>query len=315
MRRRRLLRRLFIAALLTVAVCEAALRAFAATLPAATVDPTLKAARSNPAMYQYRNSPYWSLEFVQSMGKIIHYRELDENGQWYTKDLSLPGYTITNNERLTTDQPAAPVRDVWVFGSSTVLGAYVADGWTIASYLQRELNAHGVAWRVRNYGQPGIDVSGQYYWLTQVDVKRGDIVIFIDGAVELAFAMDRAKREQLETMPVCQLAERMPLALLRFGCISATMSLSDEDAMRQIRPAFKRYWGYLDKAQAYTVARGAAWLHFVQPAPGVYGELYATIGRGDTVLEVDSADYFDSMHYSDAGHAAIARRIVAALLW
>ncbi len=85
------------------------------------------------------------------------------------------------------DCSKAGVRNVWVFGGSTVFGIGTPDSATIPSYLSRELNVHPTdCVEVTNLGAEGF-VTNQELILLLQQLKAGrrpDIAIFYDGVNE-----------------------------------------------------------------------------------------------------------------------------------
>lgn len=284
---RRAVSLLLIALTISLALCETGLRLAIASVPAA-------AATLSPLQHR--------LDFM------FDKRYLNRDMQDATRDLAVPGYTITNDERLTTDQPSRYSRTVWLFGSSTVLGAYVDDNATIASYLQREFNRRALPWRVVNVGQPGINITIETYWLTTRHIKPRDMIMFVDGAVDLNnIVADSHKAWQSATFS-CQAASHIPLITLSLWCNETT---AGRPPQAFISPLISSYWRGVDKARQYAIAHGATFTHFMQPAMPHDGDLYAEMGHGDMLLAINRADYYDELHYDNAGHAQIAAQIAA----
>ena len=305
---RRIAKLFGVSAVIALILCEVGLRIAVAQVPPPPTNDNRLADRLSGTMPQYANSPYWSPVFVHSVYDAIGSYELNEDDQLSAPDLTLPGFTIRDNQRVTTDQPATYTRTVWVFGSSTVWGVFVADGWTISSYLQREFNAQGLPWRVINMGQPGANITIEYYWLTKSDIRPGDIVIFLDGSVDLNNIIADSHKAQMADNLTCQLADRIPLAMITLLCDEATAGRAPS---QYITPMMDEYRQRVDKATQYAQSRGAQYLHVMQPAMPHDGDLYAAMSRGDIVLAIQPADYFDELHYDDAGHAATAAQIAA----
>ena len=273
--------------------------------------------RLSGQMPQYKHSPYWSPEFVLSMSMLTRNAVMNDDMQWVIKDMAVPGYTFHNDERLTTDQPGYYTRTIWLFGSSSVQGQYVADGWTIASYLQREFNLRGIPWRVRNLGHTGAGVVLEYYWLRQSNIKSGDIVIFIDGGVDLNAALTKARNTWISSFISCQLGQRLQVLLLGSLCQADTAGVTPRSFVEaQVKVDFVRYWRFLAMSHVYTNRRGATFLHYMQPLPlGADSTVYTQLGRDAPLLVVNAEDYFDDLHYDDDGHAKIARQIADSLIW
>ena len=79
-------------------------------------------------------------------------------------------FNVLNGFRFTTDTPLSHKKRVLLFGGSTLFSQEVPDKFTIASFLQRELNEKGIM--VKNYGLPGMNSRQQYEILKNIDVKK-----------------------------------------------------------------------------------------------------------------------------------------------
>lgn len=91
------------------------------------------------------------------------------------------GITIINGWRITTNQPKNPLQDIYIFGGSTVMNVEVPNEFTIASYLQRNLNSINSPYKVNNRGFTTVTTNQQNEFLYKTDIKKGDIVIYYDG--------------------------------------------------------------------------------------------------------------------------------------
>lgn len=306
---RRIATRAVIAVVIALSVCEVGLRVMAANATAAQPQTVIQYS------YHYAHSPYWSDAFAHGFHRVFSKGVPNPDNQISLGTVSVPGYTIVNNERLTTDQPTTYTKTVWLFGSSSVWGAYVADGWTIASYLQREFNRRGIPWRVRNMAEPGINITLEYYWLTQSDVQPGDLVIFIDGGVDMYYTVDDAFKQWKADSAACKLQGATGLALATLWCNQQQFIDTPQDYIDSaIASDFPHYWRDVDKARAWTAKHGAEFVHYMQPTTyDSWAALYAKLGRGDVLLTVDRAYHYDDLHYDDAGHAALAAQIAGRL--
>ena len=74
---------------------------------------------------------------------------------------------------------------VLLFGGSTLFSQELPDKFTIASFLQRELNEKGIM--VKNYGLPGMNSRQQYEILKNIDVKKDDLIIFYHGVNDVYY--------------------------------------------------------------------------------------------------------------------------------
>jgi hypothetical protein len=251
----------------------------------------------------------------ESTLEAVKYYRLNDDGFLAADNVELPGYTVHNNQRLTTDQPTIYSRTVWVYGSSTVWGAYVPDGSTIPSYLQRNLNRLGLHWRVINVGRPGLMISGQYYWLKRDNLKAGDLVVFLDGIVDLKGITQDARKDWLAHTIPCQLATHTPLMVLALWCDCETQGETPGLFVEaEKRPGLAQYWRTIQDAEQWTRARNVTFYHFFQPAITPYPGLYVEMRRGETPLIVGDQDRFDDLHYSARGNEQIAAQLLKALL-
>ncbi len=93
--------------------------------------------------------------------------------------------TDKNGLRITTDQPAAPVGRVLIFGGSTTFCGEVPDRFTHPSILQRILNDRKSGLKVENYGKSAATATDRVEVLKSIDdLNENDIVIFYVGVNE-----------------------------------------------------------------------------------------------------------------------------------
>lgn len=134
----------------------------------------------------YRDAAYFGPEFLHeaqasvsgSLGDVAELR--DFHGRYFN---------VAGGFRVTTDTPAAPTRRVLMFGGSTLFAQEVPDAQTIASDLQRLLNARGVRWEVRNYGLVGMNSAQQTRILKTVPLRKGDLVVFYHGVNDIYYTV------------------------------------------------------------------------------------------------------------------------------
>lgn len=303
---KRWLRIITISLFLGIVLAEILLRTAVATLathvlPDQTTEPGFLA--------HYRNSAYATPEFLAAIGEVFPHGGPNPDDEWSIGDLHLPGFTVQNDERLTTDQPKHYTRTVWLFGNSSIWGIHVDDAHTISSYLQREFNGQGIPWRVRNMSQPGIEIEMERYWLTKSAIQSGDLVIFIDGKMELNQAIAITERRWKAANPVCITADRIPLMLLSLWCQAAAMYyVPIEYAERSKALEFNRYWHKVSLANSYVLSHDATFVHLIQPSPILSAD-YVELARRDAILSMCAECWFDEFHYDDEGNALIARQI------
>lgn len=132
----------------------------------------------------YRGADYFNGEFLKEAqasvsGRLGDVAELrDHHGAYFN---------VTGGFRVTTDTPRDAGRRVLLFGGSTLFGQEVPDSQTIASHLQRLLNARGVRWEVRNFGLVGMNAAQQTRILKGVQLRKGDIVVFYHGVNDIYY--------------------------------------------------------------------------------------------------------------------------------
>lgn len=254
----------------TVALMTPLLLLTTATAIIAARLPSLRDQRVSGHMGQYAHSPYWSVAFVDEIAKIIHNANII--------NYSSAGYTITNGLRLTTDQPKTYAHTIWLLGNSTVWGMYVADGWTIASYLQRDLNAEHANVRVVNAAQIGYGATQELLALDTLAIQPGDIVVAVDGAVDFDFAR--------------------------------------QDGFKDYTQDAVAYQRAVVKMAQYSYRHHAAWQHFIQPdnIPQDQRATYVQMTSNGLALSSNVNDFFDMDHLDDTAHAQIARQILDRLI-
>jgi hypothetical protein len=303
------LRIIGISLILGIAIAEIGIRLAVATL-------TVSAQEASPiALAHYQRSSYATPLFLSSIPQVFPHGGPNPDDEWALGDLSLPGFTVRDNERLTTDQPLHYTRNVWLYGSSSIWGIFADDAHTIPSYLQREFNKRGLPWRVRNMSQPGIEIGMERYWLTQSAIRPGDLIIFIDGRLDLSLAITRTERRWKASNPLCITSQHIPLMLLNMWCLAEAMRHSPEEFAEHGKAReFSAYWQTLETCRAYALAHGAAFIHFMQPSEEQSPD-YVELARGDSILHICPECWFDPLHYDDQGNAEIASQIADYLMF
>jgi hypothetical protein len=148
-------------------------------VPAVVIYVVTQPARPLP----YADAPYYSRAFVAEMAR--------EPGGWRTDgQLAVPQdfggrwFNVRGGRRLTLGQPAGPAATLWLIGGAAVYGGEVPDAYTLASQLQNLLNKNRRAVRVENIGTALATGMQETLRLKTLPVKRGDVVVFYDGADE-----------------------------------------------------------------------------------------------------------------------------------
>ena len=134
----------------------------------------------------YQTADYFNAQFLKESetfvnGRLTQVVELDD----YQSDY----FNVENGFRVTTDVPQGMSRRVLLFGGSTLFGQEVPDKHTIASYLQRMLNDSGRAWKVFNFGLPGMNANQQVSILKTIPLRSTDIIIFYHGVNDIYYVV------------------------------------------------------------------------------------------------------------------------------
>jgi hypothetical protein len=197
----------------------------------------------------------------------VHWNITDYGYMW-PNDYNSPALNIRDGYRVTTDQPGRYTATVWLFGNSTLYDADT-DAVTIASYLQREVNAAGIAYRVVNVGVPGAVVFHEMNRLKDTPVQPGDIVMFYDGAQDAANLYYQAKEYAVgRDNSLCGALWRnySQLAVISIACGWIENSgLPDGFTWSGIDKAAREYEQTVAEAAQIAGAKGAAFYHFLQP--------------------------------------------------
>ena len=140
----------------------------------------------------YQKSDYFGPDFLEEAQKSVsgHLGDVAELADFHGRY-----FNVTRGFRVTTDAPERPARRVLLFGGSTLFGQEVPDSRTIASYLQRLLNAQGVRWQVMNFGLVGMNAAQQTRILASVAPRKGDIVVFYHGVNDIYYSVFGGYRE------------------------------------------------------------------------------------------------------------------------
>lgn len=135
----------------------------------------------------YAHSVYWSEAFVLEHDQLQmtfvdnYWREDDFHGKYYT---------IENGIRRTVGQPVRYAHTIWLAGNSAVFDPYVPDAYTMATQLQAIVPRD---WRVVNLGLNGQPTSHEFEWLKMQPIAPGDIVVLIDGKIDVDTPVDHYK--------------------------------------------------------------------------------------------------------------------------
>lgn len=119
------------------------------------------------------------------------------------KDIDEPLFHTQRGDRITVGQPAQYERCVYLYGPCIVVGSYVEDRHTIASWLQNSINNAGIPCRVVN---KGIHCSpmDELKKISKTALKKGDIVVLY---------MENWSFQQLANLNLTNVLEQNPISL------------------------------------------------------------------------------------------------------
>lgn len=236
----------------------------------------------------YRDAPYFSKQFLDEA--------VSQPGGWYTppgtgilvpKDYLGRYFRINNGRRATLGQPDPFLQRVLLIGGSTVYNSEVPDEYTIATQLQRKLEARFPGrFRVENYGATSANVRQELERLKLARVDSGDVVILYNGVNDIAQGVFNqaplgtivgSNRETVADLP---LIHRALLSLyFRGRDYSAFVNyfldpvrrgspphLADPERVNElVRLTAGNYFRTILAADDYANDQGARFLHFFQP--------------------------------------------------
>lgn len=130
---------------------------------------------------------YGELYQLEDYKKELAQREIFDAMFTYKYRSSVDGkyYKAKSGRRVTCDQPDNYIGTIYLVGLCIVIGAYVEDQYTIASYLQRKLMESGYNYRVENYGEMMRVDAALECRLQEIDgYSENDIVVYFSGLGE-----------------------------------------------------------------------------------------------------------------------------------
>lgn len=232
----------------------------------------------------YRGAEYFSEEFLdESFRQPGGWRPLSGTNTIVPNDFRGKHFTAEQGIRRTTDVPPDAEASVYVLGGSTVYGSEVPDAHTIASYLQRGLTRAGFRYRVVNLGVTSVNTAQQLERLELTPLTEDDVVIFYDGVNDVMQGVlygntgktivgnDRSRpltHKLLYRLSKNSVAARQ--FLMRFNA-----NYKIADLPQRVASTEARYAENLAAAEYLARAKGAAFIHFLQPT------LYSLAKRGD----------------------------------
>lgn len=193
--------------------------------------------------------------FERESNYLVSTFEYQDDGLTYTPDFRGNYFNVKDNRRATTDQPPGAKHTLWLFGSSTVFGTYLADRDTLASNLQRLTHAY----RVVNMGMPAVGAAKELRLLRDTPILPGDVVMFYDGSQDMLSPYFGALN-RIGEPPVCHTfawSILVSAACSQHGTVIPTPDL--------VRDAYTQYAAAIDEARAFARSRGTRWFHFLQP--------------------------------------------------
>ena len=232
----------------------------------------------------YLDTSYFSEEFLEesrssiagTVGDIVELR--DFSGRYFN---------VRGGFRVTTDTPQNPTRRVLMFGGSTLFSQEVPDDYTIASYLQRLLNAEGVRWEVRNYGLPGMNSRQQTLILYRAQLRPGDIVVYYHGVNDIYYTVFGGSREGwVQGVPAVRPVQKLSrlhrqlyalhqrfrdhsyaaeVALDVFNRAKPSTVTDAQTLARNAEIAVEVFRDSVATASSHASRAGAAFVHFLQP--------------------------------------------------
>lgn len=233
----------------------------------------------------YLNAAYYSEAFIEEAfrhptdwyfdGSLL--APADSQGQWFN---------ARDGRRVTTDTPDTYTHTIYLFGGSTLYSGEVPDSLTIPSHLQRQINAADYPYRAINMGVTSLSTSHQWIALQRTPLQAGDMVVWYDGVNDISTGIWAARptftlmvdyRLQRESLPPTERARRDVYAalspysalvdvLLRPVQHTAPDHLANPrtlDGLILRVQAIMR--ANLQHARRYTEARGARFVHVLQP--------------------------------------------------
>jgi hypothetical protein len=240
----------------------------------------------------YQGADYFGKAFLKEAEASVagHLTDVAELRDFHGKY-----FNVTGGFRVTTDAPRDPERRVLLFGGSTLFGQEVPDSQTIASHLQRLLNAQGVRWEVRNFGLVGMNAAQQTRILKRVQLRTGDMVVYYHGVNDIYYLVFGGYREGwVDGVPAFRPVQKLsPLhktlhswherfkdysytaqvALDIYQRAEPTTVTDPEELERNVEFAVGQFRSAVSEAAGIARASGAEFIQFLQPQVFANGQL------------------------------------------
>ncbi|MFO0967152.1 MAG: hypothetical protein U0793_16425 [Gemmataceae bacterium] len=235
----------------------------------------------------YRDAAYFGPDFLDESMRCVRIRPAAGGAFCLLNDFEGTRIRIRGGRRHTTDQPTSYSDTIYLVGGSTVFDQEVPDEWTIASCLQRLVNGAGLSYRVENLGVPAMSAAQQTLRLARTELRHGDIVLFYDGVNDVYYPVyhgqtggwrpdqpDASGARRLKGVdrllyPWCvrnQGWSACAKLMLRRLERQASAARVDAEALAQaLRRAEAGYRDALAEARTRAEAKGARFVHFLQP--------------------------------------------------
>lgn len=105
-----------------------------------------------------------------------------ENAFEYKRNMVGKYFNAQDGRRVTCFQPEEYIGTIYLVGMCTVIGAFVEDQFTIASFLQRKLLENGFKYRVENYASMIRPDSALEKRLEEIkEYSHNDIIVYLSG--------------------------------------------------------------------------------------------------------------------------------------
>jgi hypothetical protein len=244
--------------------------------------------------------------------------ELDPKGYFVRKDVNLSAIHVSHHARVTDGNPNPTI---YLFGNSAIFGSFVPDTQSPNAQIH-----HLTGQRVVNFGTDSETISVSTARLMNTPLKPGDIVIFMDGSIDLNGLYPEAAWCNIQ------------IGIVQLLCLYTDRTL-DRAALTAHIAAIKES---IAQARQYAAQQSVQFLHIWQPimlnpttpaenalraklwayGQGGYvsGEApYAELRTADPLaLDLSSpwhggdwTDYvIDGTHFTDKGNQIIAQAIV-----